>query len=133
MADLTERTLGYGFGLLGGLLLLIGGILAMVMGAVDLAVSRPIGTIDAWSEAVILFVVGGLALFFSYLGAHAWKERALASGILLLLVALIGWAVLGIGSNLVALVGAIFVFLSGVLYLLEPAKRVVHEVVAAPN
>ncbi len=131
MADLTERTVGYGFGLLGGLLIVVGGIVALVLGALDLVVGRPVGTVTAWSESVILFVVGALALFFAYLGQHSWRDRGLASGILMVVVALIGWAVLGFGGNLVALIGAIFVFLSGVLYLLEPARRVVHDVATA--
>ncbi len=128
MADLTERTLGYGFGLLGGLLIVVGAIVALVVGAVDLAVGRTFGSIGAWSESIVLFVVGGLALFFAYLGQHSWRDHSLTTGILLVVIALLGWAVLGLGANLVALLGAIFVFLSGVLYLIEPTRRVVHNV-----
>lgn len=131
MADLTERTLGYGFGLLGGLLIVIGALMALMVGVADLVVSHPIGTINAWSESVVLFVVGGLALFFAYLGAHSWRDRGLVSGTMMVIIAVLGWAVLGLGSDIVALVGAIFVLLSGVLFLLEPAKRVVHDIAAA--
>ncbi|HZY91875.1 MAG TPA: hypothetical protein VFG07_03750 [Thermoplasmata archaeon] len=130
MADLTERTLGYGFGLLGGLLIVIGALMALMVGVADLVVSHPIGTINAWSESVVLFVVGGLALFFAYLGAHSWRDRGLVSGTMMVIIAVLGWAVLGLGSDIVALVGAIFVLLSGVLFLLEPAKRVVHDIAA---
>ena len=128
MADLTERTLGYGFGLLGGLLVIVGAILALAMGVADLVAGRPVGTINAWSESVVLFVVGGLALFFAFLGQHTWREKGLVSGVMLVIVAVLGWAVLGLGSNVVALIGAIFVFLSGILFLLEPAKQAVRSV-----
>lgn len=131
MADLTERTVGYGFGLLGGVLVAVGGLVALALGTADLVVGRMQGTINAWSEAVLLLVIGALALFFAYLGAHGWRERGLVSGTLLVVVSFIGWLILGLGSNLVALVGAIFVFLAGLLYLIEPARQVVHTVASA--
>ena len=131
MTDLTERNLGYGFGLLGGLLIVIGAIVALMTGVADLVLSHPFATINAWSESVVLFVVGALALFFAYLGQHSWRDRGLVSGIMMVVVAVLGWTVLGLGTNLVALVGAIFVLLSGILYLVEPTKRVVHEVAAS--
>ncbi len=116
---------------MGGLLILVGALVALVVGAMDLVVGRPLGSVNAWSESIVLFVVGGLALFFAYLGQHNWRDHALTSGILLVVVALLGWVVLGLGSNLVALVGAIFVFLSGVLFLIEPTRKVVHDVATA--
>lgn len=128
MADLSERTLGYGFGLLGGLLIVLGAIVALVVGTMDLLVGRPFGAISQASEAIVLFVVGGLALLFAYLGRRVWKERALTAGILLIVTAAIGWAVLGFGANLLALLGGIFVFLGGVLYLVEPTKHVVTQI-----
>lgn len=131
MADLTERTLGYGFGLLGGLLLLVGAVVALALGVADLVAGRALGVIDAWSESVVLLVIGGLALFFAYLGQHTWRERGYASGTMLVIVAVLGWAVLGLGANLVALIGAIFVFLAGILYLLEPAKSAMRSLASA--
>jgi CHASE2 domain-containing sensor protein len=83
------------------------------------------------SAAVILFVVGGLALFFAYLGHKAWSDRPLASGILLVLLAGIGWLVLGLGGNVIALIGALFVFLAGVLMLIEPARHAVSAAVTS--
>jgi hypothetical protein len=131
MADLTERTVGYGFGLLGGLLMLLGAFVAMALGIVDLAGARPLAALAAWSETVILIVVGGLALFFAYMGQHAWKERSITSGLLLVVLAAIGWTVLGFGGNVIALVGALFVLLGGVLFLIEPTRRVIHTVATA--
>lgn len=131
MTDITERKVGYGFGILGGVLIAIGALVAFVRGAVDLVVGSPFGAINVWSQAVILLVVGGLALFFAYLANHNWRDRPFASGVLLVVISLLGWAVLGFGADLIALLGAVFVFLAGVLYLLVPAKRALEAVVTA--
>jgi hypothetical protein len=131
MVELTERRLGYGFGLLGGGLILLGALVSLVTGAIDLVASHPFGALGAMSAAVILFVVGGLALFFAYLGHRAWSDRPLASGILLVLLAGIGWLVLGLGGNVIALIGALFVFLAGVLMLIEPTRHAVSAAVTS--
>jgi hypothetical protein len=131
MAEITEQKLGFGFGVLGGALVALGGLLSLVLGTIDLVVGRPFGAIGAVSEAVILFVVGGLAMFFAWIGHREWSNRPFASGVLLVMVAVIGWAVLGLGANLIALIGSLFVFLAGVLFLLEPAKKVVTAVASA--
>jgi hypothetical protein len=131
MVELTERKLGYGFGLLGGVLILLGALLSWTTGAIDLIAHHPFGALGAMSAAVILFVVGGLALFFAYLGHKAWSDRPLVSGILLVLLAGIGWLVLGLGGNVIALIGALFVFLAGVLMLIEPARHAVSAAVTS--
>ena len=131
MTNLTERNVGYGFGLLGGLLIALGAVVALIVGVADLFVGRAPGVFPMVSQAVILFVVAGLAGFFAYLGSHAWKDRPLTSGLVLAVLALVGWGILGFGANLLALVGGIFVFLAGVLYLVEPARRAVVSVATA--
>jgi hypothetical protein len=112
-------------------MILLGALISLVVGTVDLVVGRPFGAAGEASAAVVLFVVGGLALFFTYLGHRAWSDRPIASGILLVLLAVVGWAVLGLGANVIALIGALFVFLAGVLFLIEPTKRVVTAAVTA--
>jgi hypothetical protein len=131
MVELTERRLGYGFGLLGGLLILVGALISLVVGAADLVVRHPYVAVGALSGAVILLVVGGLALFFAYLGYRGWSDRPLVSGIMLVLLAAIGWVALGIGANVVSLIGALFVFLAGVLYLIEPTRHALSMAVAS--
>lgn len=131
MTELTERTVAYGLGLLGGLLFVVGAIVAIVTGTVDLVVGRAMSAIGSGSQAVLLFVLGGLALFFAWVGQHGWKSRSFTSGLLLVLVAVIGWVVVGLGSNIIALVGAILVFLAGVLQLIDPAARAIHTAATA--
>jgi hypothetical protein len=130
MTELTEQRVGYGFGLLGGVLIAIGGLVSLALGTADLLLGRPYGALSAASEAVVLFVLGGLAIFFAWLGRHDWSSRPLASGILLVVLAVLGWVV-GVGANLLALVGSLFVVLAGVLYLLEPAKKAASAVVTS--
>lgn len=131
MAEITEQRLGYGFGLLGGALIALGGLVSLIVGTADLLLGRPLGAIGAASAAVVLFVVGGLAMFFAWLGRHDWGTRPLASGVLLVVTAVMGWAIVGIDANLLALIGSLFAFLAGVLFLIEPAKKAAAAVVSA--
>lgn len=130
MAELTEARVGFGLGLLGGILIALGGLVSLAIGTADLVMGRSIGALAAGSEGVVLLVVGGLAVFFAWLGRRAWSARPLASGILLVVVAVLAWAVVGVEGNLLALVGSLFVVLAGVLFLLEPAKRAASAVVS---
>jgi hypothetical protein len=125
MESTTERTLGHLFGLVGGLLILVGGLIALAFGIADGVIGHTLAAAGALSEAMVLFVVGGLVLLFAHLGEHGWADRSFATGLMLVILAIIGWAVLGLGSNVVALVGGILVLLAGVLYLIEPTKRAV--------
>jgi len=121
MSDLTERKLGWGFGLLGGLLIVAGALVNAFVGTFDLATGRFAGALGAGSAAVLLFVVGALALFFAYLAHRTWSDRPIVAGILLVVIAAIGWGVTGFGGSILALLGALFVFLAGLLFLLQPA------------
>jgi hypothetical protein len=131
MRDLTERRLGWGFGLLGGVLIMIGAIVSGLVGTFDLAMGRFAGALGAGSEAVLLFAVGALALFFAYLAHRPWSDRPLIVGILLVVIAAIGWGVTGLGGNVIALLGALFVFLAGLLFLLQPALSGVKTLATA--
>ncbi|HEV2165486.1 MAG TPA: hypothetical protein VGS23_00685 [Thermoplasmata archaeon] len=131
MTSLTERNIGYAFGLLGALLIGLGAILALALGAADLVIGRSIGAASMVGESVVLFVVACLAGFFAYLGNHGWSDRPFVSGVILVVVALLGWGLLGVGTDLLAIVGGIFVFLGGVLYLVEPTKRAVIAAASA--
>ncbi|MGI0054566.1 MAG: hypothetical protein ACREB9_01925 [Thermoplasmata archaeon] len=120
MSDLTERSLAYGFGLIGGVLMIAAALVSAVFAIIDFAVGHPSAT-GPMTAAVVLFVLGGLVLFFSYLGQREWRDRPLASGIVLVVLAAIGLGALGFGANVIALVGAIFALVAGVLFLIEPA------------
>ena len=120
MANPTERKLAYGFGLIGGVLLLAAALVSAIGAGVDYAVGHPLATAPI-TAAVILFVLGGLVLFFTYLGERAWQDRPIAVGVVLVVLAAISWGVLGLGANVIALVGAVLALVAGNHYLIEPA------------
>jgi hypothetical protein len=131
MENITERGLGHLFGLIGGALIIVGGVVAAAFGFADLVLGHTFGAMSALGEAVVLAVVGALVMLFAYLGDHEWRDRPVASGVLLVLLALIGWAVLGLGVNVLALVGGIFALLAGALYLIEPSQKAFRAVASA--
>jgi hypothetical protein len=131
MVELTERRLGFGFGLLGGALILLGALMNVLAGTVVFVTHHPYVALGLATGAVILFVVGGLALLFAYLGHRARNNLSLASGIVLVLLAGVGWLLLGLGTNVIVLVGALFVFLAGVLFLIVPTRHAVSTAVAS--
>ena len=123
MVDLSEERVGYGFGLIGGLLFLIGALVALMAGTLELVGGRIAVGLNAVSTTVLLAVFGVLAIFFARLGHRGWSDRPVSAGLLLIVVALLGALTVGLGANVLALVGAVFVLLGGLLYLVEPAKR----------
>jgi hypothetical protein len=130
--ETSERGIGRLFGLVGGALIVIGGVVAAVFGVVNAALGYGLASIvSAWSEAILLFVVGGLVLLFTHLAGHEWKDRAVSTGVVLIVLAFVGWAILGLGSNLVALVGGLFALLAGILYLVEPTQRAARALTAS--
>jgi hypothetical protein len=131
MEKLTESALGNLFGLIGGALIIVGGVVAAAFAAADLLLGRTFGAMGPLSEAVVLGVVGALVLLFAYLGEHEWQEKPVASGVLLVLLALISWVVLGLGVNVLASLGGIFALLAGALYLIEPSQRAFHAVASS--
>jgi len=130
MESLTERALGHLFGLIGGALIIVGGVVTASFGIADMILGRALSAAGALGEATVLAVVGVLVLLFAYLGEHEWRDRPVASGVLLALLALIGWGALGLGGNALALVGGIFALLAGALYLIGPTQRAVSTLVA---
>ena len=131
MANLTEQRLGFGFGILGGGLVVLAGVVRLITGMIQLASGRAFGGLNSETEAVVLFVVGGLAMLFAFLAHYEWKDRPIVGGVLLVVLAALGWGALGLGSDVIALIGAIFVLLAGVLFLLGPAKTILSAPVTA--
>lgn len=88
------------------------------------------GAAAAVSGAIVLFVVGVLVLLFTHLGEHGLKERPFTTGVMLVVLAIVGWAALGLGSNVVAIVGGVFALMGGVLYLIEPTRHVASAIIS---
>jgi len=120
MSNLTERNLGWAFGLLGGLLVVVAAVVRAFVGTFDLVTGRFALALGAGGAAVLLFAIGALALFFSYLAHRTWSDRPIIAGTLLVVIAVIAGLV-GLSGSVIALLGALFVFLAGLLFLLTPA------------
>jgi len=131
MQDTSERAIAHLLGVVGGLLIVVGGVVAGALGLADLVLGRPFAGAGALSEAIVLFVVGALVLLFAHLGGHGWRDRPVASGAMLVVLAVVGWIALGLGSNLVALVGGLLALVAGVLFLIEPTQRAAKALVAS--
>jgi hypothetical protein len=122
--DESERALGHIFGIIGAALLWVGGLVAAATGIAREFLGQPFRLeLAALSEATLLLVVGALVFLFTHLGFHAGKDRLLTSGICLVVLAVVGWGVLGLGSNVLALLGGLFALLAGVMYLIEPTRH----------
>jgi hypothetical protein len=131
MENISERGLGNLFGLIGGALIIVGAVVAAAFGAADMLLGHTMAAMNVMGEAVALGVVGALVLLFTYLGEHEWSAKPVVSGVLLVLLAVISWAVLGLGVNVLSIVGGIFVLLAGALYLIEPGQKAFRAAASA--
>lgn len=131
MVDYSERGLARIFGWIGAGLLAVGGLVSIALAGIDAAIGHGLGALGYLSAGILLLVVGGLAGLFTWLGATEFRARPVTAGVLLLTIAFVGWAVVGFGPELLGIVGALLVFLAGVLYLIGPATHVASRVFAS--
>jgi hypothetical protein len=117
MAD-DERRIATIFGLLGALLLVLEGLIELVTGAFLLAVGRGWAAFGAWEHAVLVLVVGVIVGLFAAYGRSRAADRSLAAGIVLVVIALVGWLALGLTAGLAGVLGTLLVLISGILFLI---------------
>jgi len=131
MVELTEERVAFGLGALGGALLLLGALVAVVVGTVDSLQGRWDGAVAQGASALLLALLGALALLFAYLGLREWRSRPTTVGLVLLVVALLAAITAGTGPLALALAGVVCVALAAVLDLVEPMRRATAAVLAA--
>jgi len=119
MASGELRSIGSLFGLLGALLLVLAGVVDFVGGFVFLALGYGGHALGAWDRSVVYIVIGLLFGFFAVVGRSGPNDRRVGAGAVLVVLALVGWLVLGFGGELLALLGTLFALLAGVLYLVS--------------
>ncbi len=117
MPEHGGRGLGLLFGALGGALIVLEGLIDFVRGAFFLAVGHPYLGLGALGASFLFVVLGLVLILFAFLGSGRHNDRALASGVVMVVVALLGIFLLGFASGLIGLLGAIFVLIGGLLYL----------------
>jgi hypothetical protein len=116
------RSLGRLFGLVGGGLIVLAGLITLILGVVDAVLTQnPRLGLSLTGAAIEEFVVGALILFFALLGGGFQKEYTLASGVILVVLAIVGALVLGFRGDVVAILGALFALLGGILLLVDRA------------
>jgi hypothetical protein len=117
MASGGGRGLGFLFGVLGGVLIVVEGLIDLIRGAFFLAVGHPYLGLGALGASVLFVVLGLVFIMFAVLGSSRAPDRALASGVVMVVVALLGLLLLGFANGIIGLLGTVFVLIGGLLYL----------------
>ena len=116
--SLTERTLGFGFGIAGAVLVAISALVRFVGGFVDAALGHGTSAVDAWGGAFVFLVLAAVTGLFAYLGYRRWSARPFTAGVVLVVVSVVSWAALGVDGSVLALVGVFLALVGGLLYML---------------
>jgi hypothetical protein len=112
-----DRKIGAVFGLLGAVLFALAGLLQIAQGIFDLAVRHGPRAASPFDQALILLVVALIVGFFAVLGGLRAEGHAIVSGVVMIVLAIVGWLVLGLGSGVLGLLGVILMVVSGVVFL----------------
>lgn len=109
------KLLGYA----GALFLFLGALVSFASGIIYGAISAHAGPVlEGTALAVVSGALGVLALFMTYYARGNTSER-LVGGLALLVLGLVAGVVLGI--SVLSVVGALFCFFAGLVFLLEGA------------
>jgi len=112
-----DRRLALVFGVVGAVLLVLDALLRFLFGVVLLVSGHTHAGAGSVGGAVIFLVVGLLIGFFALLGRARSQDRSLAAGIILIVLALVGWLALGFGGSLLAILAVVFTLIAGILFL----------------
>lgn len=117
-AEENRRVAGV-FGLLGGGLLVLDGVVDGIGAAAYFLIGRSDRSIGAFDHAFVLVVVGLLLGFFALFGRSRDRERGLAAGSILVVFAIVGYFVLGFGSSVLSVIGSLLALVGGILFLVS--------------
>lgn len=119
MAEGGTQGLAFLFAVLAALLFVVAGVVDFVGGFLFLATGAGVHALGAWSRSIVLVVVGVLVGAFALFGHSGDRERRMASGIVLVVLAVLGWLALGFAGEILALLAALFALISGILFLVS--------------
>jgi hypothetical protein len=114
-----DRRIAFLFGALGAILLVLDGLIDFVGGFVFIAFGLGSHALGAWERSILFVVVGFIVGVFAFYGLSGQRDRAFASGVILVVLAVVGWLGLGFGGGILELLASIFTLISGILYLLS--------------
>jgi hypothetical protein len=115
----SNRAVGFLFGILGAILIVLEGLLDFIRSALFLAIGHPLIAWDEFTASILFVVLGIVFAVLAMLGRSRGNDRALASGVVMVVLALLGLVVLGFANGLVGLLGTIFVLIGGIFYIVE--------------
>ena len=119
MSSGGTRGLAFLFGVVAALLLIVAAIVDFVGGFVFLAFGSGGHAFGVWSRSVVEVVVGILVGAFAVFGRAGDRERSVGAGAILVVLAVAGWFVLGLGGEILALLATIFALIGGILFLVS--------------
>ncbi len=105
------------FGLVGAAFLVIEGLIDLSSGVIFLAFGHGLRAVGALDQAIVFIVVAFVVGFFAILGRERGQDRGLAVGLILIVLAVVGWLVLGFGSGVLAILASVFVLVGGILFV----------------
>jgi|HubBroStandDraft_1064217.scaffolds.fasta_scaffold03167_10 hypothetical protein len=118
MTSEGDRRLAFVFGLLGALLLVLAAVVRFFLGVVFLATGHGYLGVGSLAESVLYLVIGLIVGLFAFLGQRRGADRAVMAGIVLIVLAIVGWFTLGFGGSILALLGAVFALISGIVFVI---------------
>ncbi len=103
--------------MLGAVLLAVEAILDLARGVFDLAVRRAGIASFPFAEALVLIVLALIVGFFSAYGGLRPGGSAIVAGAVLIVLAIVGWLLLGLGGGILAILGAVLMLVAGIVFL----------------
>ncbi|HXW67661.1 MAG TPA: hypothetical protein VEL82_07300 [Thermoplasmata archaeon] len=117
MSARGDRDIAFILGALAALLLILAGGLRLVLGFAFLATGTPHLGLGELGSALVFIVLGLLVGFFAILGRSRGAERSLAVGVVLIVLAIVGWLGLGFAGSILALLAAVLALVAGILFV----------------
>lgn len=121
MASTSDTRLAVVFGLLGGVLWIVEGVLDLGRSVFSAVIGHGDAALGPFGEAVLLIVLGLVVGLFSAIGRPRSSGRPFVVGAVLLVLAVVGWFGLGFGGSIIALLGTVFVLIGGIVFLVAGA------------
>ncbi len=119
LANDQNRRYAFLFGALGAILLVLSALIDFVGGFVFLALGSGGPAIAAWGRSVVDVVVGLIVGAFALLGRSGPSDRSLMAGVVLVVIAIVGWFGLGLANGVIALLAVLFCLIGGVIFLVS--------------
>lgn len=117
MSRADDRGIAFVLGVLAAVLLILEAFVRLVLGVVFFATNHVLIGVGAVGSSIVFVVIGLLIGFFALIGRSPAPDRAMTSGIALVVLAILGWLVLGFSADVLGILGGVLAFLAGVLFL----------------